>query len=68
LKADQVVWDDAFPQLLFDHPSQCPKILHKYRQDCAKGRRRRFTPATVADTSVETEAVPALPSLPYADP
>lgn len=37
---DTMLFEEAFPQMLFDHPEQCPKILRKYRKDCA----RKFIP------------------------
>lgn len=33
---ETVLWDEAFPELLFDYPTRWPVILRKYRQDCSR--------------------------------
>ena len=53
---DTILFDEAFPQLLYDQPSKCPLILRKYRRDCA----RTFIPRP-------TLATASVPSLPYSD-
>lgn len=57
---DRIIWDEGFPQLLFDNPDKCPIILRKYRKDCALYHKPK--PKTTV-----TVSPPAVRALPYSD-
>lgn len=57
---DDIVFEEAFPQLLFDQPSKCPLILRKYRKDCARSR-------SAVPHAGPLQAAPSPAALPYKD-
>jgi len=61
---DTIIWDNEFPQTLFEHPAECPRILRKYRRDCARIPRTQRFPVEAAVSVGPPE--PAA-SLPYKD-
>jgi hypothetical protein len=58
---DTILYEEAFPQLLYDQPAKCPLILRKYRKDCARTHR-----GGTGDPPVAAGNLPAA-SLPYKD-